>query len=131
MRVDAFTQIACIKSEDPIEFQTQFNEKMKELANSRKLEPVIEMSNGVFTAVIKYEESEQTMDSVADIFHAEGIRYVCKQCPHLVDPHNGTIKWCECPFAELGKTHKDHECCELFYKEVIQGKIKPRPDYVR
>ena len=131
MRVDSFTQIIAIKSEDPDDFSNQFNKKMKELAHCRSVKPEIKMDDGIFSAVIMYEESDEQIDRVSDIFHEEGIRYVCKQCPHMVDPQKGNVKWCECPFHELGRTHKDHECCELFYKELIQGKIKPLPDYKR
>lgn len=131
MRVDTYKQLVAIKSGDPNEFQSQFNEKMKSLSAKKNVEPIISMDGGTFSAVILYEETERAMDSVADLFHKENIRYVCKQCPHMVDPKRGNVKWCECPFAELGTTHKDHECCELFYKELLQGKIKPLPDYVR
>ena len=127
MRVSTIVQIEPIKSEDPAEF----NEKMEELSEYNNVSYELSMDGGTFSAVIVYEITKETVDRASDIFHQDGVRYTCKQCPHIEDPHRGNVKWCKCEFSVTGRTHKDHECCELFYKELLQGDIEPLPEYVR
>ena len=130
MRVDEYQQIVAIRSEYADKFQNEVNKQMKELAeHNPALE--IKMLDGSFKAIITYTMKEYTMDCVADEFHAEGIRYLCKNCPHLEDPHDKRVMRCGCRYAELGTTHKLHEACEVFYKALKNGTITPLEDYER
>ena len=129
MKVNTYSQIAVVKAEDAEEFQDKFNAKMKELADyDPKFEFVFKSD---FVAIISFVQKESIMDCVADEFHAEGIRYLCKNCPHLEDPHDKRVMRCGCRYAELGTTHKLHEACEVFYKALKNGTITPLEDYER
>ena len=131
MRIDTYPQVAVIRSEVAEDFEDSFNRKMQELSNKKILSQEITVTGDTITAVITYEESAQAMDCVADEFHAEGIIFLCKHCPHLVDPKDKRVKHCECKYAEFGHTHKDHEACEVFYRELKLHKIQPIPDTYR
>lgn len=130
MRVDEYQQIVAIRTEYAKKFEEEVNAKLKELAEYRpKLET--QLLDDSFKAIITYTMRERVMDSVADEFHAEGIHYLCKNCPYLDDPHDKRVMRCGCRYAELGTTHKLHEACEVFYKGLKAGNIKPLEDYER
>jgi hypothetical protein len=130
MKVNVYPQVEVVCAKDPMEFKAEFNSKMKDLSEN---DPTYEFifKDEKFVAIITYTEKERVMDCVADEFHAEGIRYLCKNCPHLEDPKDKRIKVCGCRYAELGTTHKLHEACEVFYKALKAGTITPIEDYER
>lgn len=130
MRTETVKKVAVVRSTDPDEFTIRFNEKMDELADNNPTHQI--MDNGdVISAVITFEETYHFVDSVADEFHFEGIRYLCRHCPFLDDPHDKRVKRCTCKYAELGMTHKDHEACEYFYRQLKAGNVTPLEDYER
>lgn len=129
MRVDVFPQIAVVRAATAEQFEKEFNAKSRELAE-KITDTKVEIDGTVFTAIISYKETVEVMDSVADEFHAEGIRYLCKHCPHIEDTFDGRVKWCTCKYADLGRTHKDHEACELFYRQVKAGMIQPKGEMI-
>ena len=130
MKTEHITKVAIVRSRDPVQFEKDFNAKMDELARYSPAHQI--MDNGdILSAVITYQETHHFVDSVADEFHAEGIRYLCKHCPHLDDPHDRRIKRCTCRYSEYGITHKEHEACELFYKQLKLGQLTPLEDYER
>jgi len=107
-----------------------FNSKIDELATFNPTHQITD--NGeVISAIITYQEKHHIVDSVADEFHFEGIRYLCKHCPYLDDPHDRRVKYCTCKYAELGMTHKNHEACEIFYRQVKAGTVTPLADFER
>ena len=130
MRNTSITKVAVIRSSNTKEFEVLFNSKMEELALN-KPDPKIVDTGTIISAIITYEETHHIVDSVADEFHFEGIRYLCKHCPYLDDPHDRRIKYCTCKYAELGMTHKDHEACEYFYRQLKAGNVTPLEDYER
>ena len=130
MKREVVTKVAVVRSNDPNEFANLFNAKMDELASNNPQHQITDTGD-VISAVITYEERYNIIDSVADEFHFEGIRYLCKHCPFLDDPHDKRIKRCTCKYAELGMTHKDHEACEYFYRQLKAGNIAPLADYER
>lgn len=130
MKISRLKRIAVVESTDPEEFEELFNSKMEELAFSDSIEHQIYCTDR-YRAVITYEQTVRTFDCVADEFHAEGIRYLCRHCPDLEDPHDKRIKHCICKFAELGATHKDREACDYFYRRLKAGKIEPIEEGVR
>ena len=131
MLTNVYPQIAAISKKSASEFQDEFNKTIRELSGKKITDQKIEISGDSFSAVIIYQEVEHIRDSIADEFHDEGIYYLCKHCPHLDDPKDKRIKYCTCKYSETGRTHKQHEACELFYKQVKLGKIIPLDDYER
>lgn len=125
MRVDVYPQIAVIRAATAEDFEERFNAKAHELAD-KITNTKVEIDGTVFTAIISYKETVEVMDSVADEFHADGIRYLCKHCPHIEDPLDKRVKWCECKYSELGRTHKEHEACEFFYRQLKAGRVQPK-----
>ena len=130
MRTEKITKVTIVRSTDPEEFELKFNSKMDELAQHGP-EFSITDNGTILSAVITYEENQNFVDSVADEFHFEGIRYLCKHCPFLEDPHDRRVKYCSCKYAELGMTHKEHDACEYFYRQVKAGKVVPLEDFER
>ena len=130
MRRDKVTKVAVVRSHDPVEFTNLFNAKMDELAECNPTHQI--MDNGdIISAIITFEETYNIVDSVSDEYHFEGIRYLCKHCPYLEDPHDRRVKYCTCKYAELGMTHKDHEACEYFYRQLKAGNVTPLEDFER
>lgn len=130
MKTEKVTKVAIVRSSVPSTFEREFNEKMEELAQHDPKFSITD-TGAVLSAVITYHETQHFMDSIADEFHYEGIRYLCRHCPYLDDPHDKRVKRCSCRYAEYGMTHKDHEACELFYRQVKLGKVIPLEDYER
>lgn len=123
MRVKSFQRIKVIQTEDPLEFQTQFNKAMEELYD---YDPEVEfIHEKAHCAYIRYVESEHIFDSVADEFHAEGIHYLCEQCPYHDEVTDNRRKSVYCKYADTGMTNLQHEACEMFYRHVKQGEVIP------
>jgi len=130
MRKEEYQQIVVIKSDDAKVFQDEVNDHMKFLSGNRPHFELLTNKEG-FCGIITYTEKAEFIETVADEFHAEGIYYLCKHCPHLDDPHDKRVKRCTCKYARTGITYKDSEACEIFYKELKRGEIKPLADYMR
>ena len=131
MRNETYPQIVAISATTAEEFEERFNEKVKSLAGLKIVGRDIDITGNSFSAVITYEVTEHIIDSVADEFHLEGIRYLCRHCPHLDDPKDRRVKYCTCKYSETGTAHKEHEACEIFYRQLKLGKITPIDDYQR
>lgn len=133
MKISKIPQIEVIQESDPSEFKKQFNELMKTLKSAEDLDFKLysDSSFSDYRAIVTYYVSVSEMNTVADEYHAEGLRYLCRNCPHLEDPKDKRIKYCKCKYAELGMTHKDMEACEVFYRELKLGLIEPLEDYMR
>lgn len=133
MKISKIPQIEVIQESDPSVFKTQFNELMKTLRSAEDLDFKLysDSSFSDYRAIVTYYVSVSEMNTVADEYHAEGLRYLCRNCPHLEDPKDKRIKYCKCKYAELGMTHKDMESCEVFYRELKLGLIEPLEDYMR
>lgn len=117
-------KIKVIQTDNPEEFEKQYNEATEELwEKDCKIE--VQAFNGTHCAYIYWNEVEEIFDRVSDEFHAEGIHYLCSQCP-LHDPaEDGRKKIVWCKYADCGSTDLRHEACEMFYKMVKQNEIKP------
>lgn len=131
MRIDSVIRIAAVHSDSAADFEEQFNARIDELEGFKIIDRKIEIGGGSFDAVLVYEETHNIVDSVADEFHFQGIRYLCRNCPYLDDPHDRRVKHCTCKYAELGMTHKDQEACEYFYRQLKAGRVTPLDDYMR
>lgn len=117
-------KIKVIQTEDPTEFQEQYNSIMETLHGTEYHVELKDMA-GTHCAYVFYEEVQHEYDRVSDEFHAEGIRYLCAQCPHHDPVTDGRKKHVWCKYADCGMTHLQHEACELFYKQLKQGEVKP------
>ena len=105
------------------EFDAALNAALKELAEH---EPEIQFVDK-FCARLKYftEENERVItETVRDEFHLEGVYYHCRNCPYLEVPQDRRVKWGKCKYADSGLSHKNHEACEMFYKQVRQNTIE-------
>lgn len=130
MKNEKVTKVAVVRSRDPKEFEILFNAKIDELAMFDPTHQITDTGD-VISAIITYQETHHIVDSIADEFHFEGIRYLCKHCPYLEDPHDRRVKWCTCKYNELGMTHKQHEACEYFYRQLKAGNVTPLEEYER
>lgn len=119
-------KIKVIQTDDRREFETLFNRATEELSEKgTEFETDIQQFTGTHCAYILYTEIKHEFNLVSDEFHAQGIHYLCGQCP-LHDPQeDGRQKKVYCKYADCGMTDVRHEVCELFYKKVKQGEIKP------
>ena len=117
-------KIKVIQTEDPEEFERQYNEATEALWE-KDYEVNVQPFSGVHCAYFYWKETEQIFNLVSDEFHAEGIRYICDQCP-LHDPvEDGRKKTVWCKYADYGHTDLRHEACELFYKMLKKNEVKP------
>lgn len=104
-------------------FEKKLNDAVEELA---EFEPAVEFNHRQgFCAYLIYQPKEKIIiETVADEFHLEGISFHCRNCPHLDAPQDRRVKWCKCKYSSTGRTHKDKEACELFYKQLKQNAIE-------
>ena len=111
-----------IDEKSPKEFDDALNAALKELAEE---EPEIIFVDK-FCARLKYfpkENEKVIVETVRDEFHLEGVYYHCRNCPYLETPQDRRVKWCPCKYSSTGRSHKDSEACELFYKWVSQNAV--------
>lgn len=132
MKRTTYQNVAVVHADDPNEFEAMYNERSKSISQGHKIvSQNVTAENHSYVGIIIYEVVETEMDCVADEFHAEGVHYLCRHCPHLDDPKDRRVKRCSCKYAELGTTHKDHEACEVFYRALKAGSIEPVEEYMR
>lgn len=125
MRTERVNQIAVVQSNDGQEFQTQFNELMARLSDCNP-QVQFNFNQQGHCAYITYEQTLRTPDRVADEYHAQGVMFKCKQCPlHEVET-DGRVKRVKCKYADLGYTHLENECCEVFYRRLNLGEVEPK-----
>ena len=106
------------------------------LAEFRNAQPSFPAEGVCYIVYEEFNEAERLVNlerrygalsdtPVADEFEAEGIRYLCKNCPHLEIGEDKRRKMWPCKYAEYGMSRKDCGCCEFFYKQLKQGKVHP------
>lgn len=118
-------RIKMICEKDPVFFEQSYNEAFEKLKDFEPESGEISFSeaNGWWT-YIKYTRKEKVIERVADEFHLQGIRYLCKNCPlHEVET-DGRIKRVPCKYSEMGYCHLEHEACEYFYKLLKQNGVR-------
>lgn len=123
MRTDRVQQIAVICSDNALDFQNKFNTQMVALADKN---PKVEFNHAQgFCAYITYEETTYKVDSIADEFHADGLKFTCRNCPlHEVET-DGRKKRVKCKYADTGYCRLDSEACEVFYRRLMLREIEP------
>lgn len=125
MRTKTITNFKIIHEHSAQSFENEINKWMQELSEQEPQITFSENSAHSFLARIEYKITERTIETVADEFHAEGLRYLCVHCPHLERDGDKRKKWQPCRYAEYGATRIDCEACELFYRQVKTGAIRP------
>ena len=112
-----------IHEETASDFQRELNKTVKELA---EFNPKVKFNDTLgFCAYIEYQPEEIIKtESVRDEFALEGVYYHCRNCPYFEVPQDRRVKWGKCKYSTTGKSHKDHEACELFYKWVKQNAVE-------
>lgn len=124
MRRKKLEKVKVIQTRDPDLFEEQYNKAMDEL---EEFEPRAEIQpfSGEHCAYIYYHQVEELFTLVSDEFHAEGIHYLCSQCPYHDPAEDGRQKHVYCRYADTGMTDLRREACEMFYKQVKQNEVKP------
>lgn len=124
MKYSSYDQIEVVSSASPAEFQTLFNSKMQEHAAQK---PRVEFVHreGLFCAYIIYEFEVRIPETVEDEYELQGIRYRCKDCPLHEPETDGRRRSYECRYSDLARTGMDSCACEVFYRALKRGEIKP------
>lgn len=119
-----------VKSANADEYERLFNKMAAELAEHNPVIKDID-NKDLFVSYFTYEETEvkEVPETVEDEFKLQGIEYCCEACPHLEIGHNKARKKWPCMFSKYGQSRKDSKACELFYKELAQGLVKPREEF--
>lgn len=123
MKILRSQKCKAIKEADPRAFEAEFIDALRGIRNPDIMK---DYRDGHFIAIITWEEEEKIIETVADEFHLEGLRYVCGQCPHCEKDGDGRKKRFPCKYSEYSSVDIRQECCEMFYKKLKQGLIEPR-----
>lgn len=128
MKVNVFSQIAVVHSDNAADFQNQFNSKIRELADYEP-KPIFVEREGL-CAIITYTMKERVIENVSDEYHEAGIHYKCKHCPYIERPDDRRIKHCSCGLYGT-RVHTDQEACDLFYSQLKEGLIEPLTEHFK
>lgn len=69
-----------------------------------------------------YDEVVKIPETLAEKFELDGLQYYCKDCPNFVKGKNRKYKGQGCTLVD-GRVDFS-PACELFYRELMDGKIK-------
>lgn len=127
MRNKSIIQVGVVASADPNQFEEQLNSRLRELADYNPTITSRDMTDGIYRVMFEWTENESTAElfSVKDEFNADGIRFICAECPLHDIETDKRRKRVSCKYADNGITHLEHECCEYFYKLLKQNRIEP------
>ena len=116
-----------VSSKDPEEYERAFNEMAKKLAGEGpEIQDVFE--NGQFTTVFTYTKTEKIPETAKERFELEGQTFLCRNCPYLEQGKDKRRKQWGCPYSFTGYARSDQEACNVFYTDLVQGKIQPKGD---
>ena len=128
MKRSTYEQFAIVASDSASLFSKQLNEEIYRLKDNN---PVVHFSESIpFYAQIKYTVDDTTPDSISEEYEAQGVQFVCAQCPHLKAAlkDDGTedrrCKWGECEFSETGRVPKNAKACDRLYELINEGSVK-------
>lgn len=123
MKILSQRKVVTAHGSTPEEFDRDFNNKTGELSQ-RGIEYDIEMNtNAGFIAHIFYVETVKVAETVRDEFSLKGITHFCYECPYFEPSADRRHKWVRCRYAEP-YTSADSECCETFYRRLMNGEIE-------
>ena len=121
MRTIKRKKILTVQATSAEEFDRKFNEASEQLSENAELK----WDTAPMTVHFIYEDVEKIPETVTEEFELQGIHYYCKDCPHLQKGRDKRCKSHGCEYAEYGTVQDFSPACEFFYKQVLQGKIKP------
>lgn len=124
MKFKRTPRIKAIQAKDAKDFESQFNEFIEQNGDVKDYKA--DVSDGQFFAIIHYVEETYIAESIAEEYELRGESFRCRDCPECVPPMKGNTKRCDCRYAELGYTRLESPACEWFYRQLSQGKLKPR-----
>lgn len=125
-----YTQYAIVKEDTAALFTEKLNAEVFKL---RDLEPSVTFSDSdPLTAYISYVMREDVPETVVEACEAEGVRFVCEQCPHFVPickkdgKVDSRVKYGDCSFEgnEFGRSFKDQAACSRLYELIQEGGVK-------
>lgn len=123
MRSYDIKQVRVVHKETAEAFESALNAVLEEITDP-KAEIEYNHAKG-FCAYVTYSETRKKVEGAKDLFNMEGVRYLCAECPYFEKEYDGRVKWGYCDMSVSGRTRKDSECCELFYRLLASGEIKP------
>lgn len=128
MKRSSYEQFAIVHADSAPLFNQQLNAEIRRLKDNT---PVVHFSESIpFYAQIKYIVNEETPETISEASEAEGVRFVCAQCPYFKAPvkDDGTedkrCKYGDCEHAELGRTFKKTAACDKLYELISEGGVK-------
>lgn len=129
MKRSRYEQFAIVTSDSAPLFEQQLNAEIERLKDNN---PSVHFSESTspFYARINYIVDTETPETVAEASEAEGVSFVCLQCPYFKPAlrDDGEIdkrvKWGDCEHAELGRTLKTSPACEKLYELIKEGDVK-------
>lgn len=106
-----------------------FDRKFNEVSESLGSDAELVWDTAPMTVHFIYKEKVRIPETVKEEYEEIlGEHFFCRQCPYAIrgkDGRNG-IKGCS---KHVRENVVDYDsACEMFYKELAQGKIKPRED---
>lgn len=123
MNSKTITQLVIVRGDTAEEFQEKFNSTMAALADQNpqfRFNPDLD-----FCAFVTYEETERTIETVADEYYALGLKFLCKNCPLHEEEKDKRKKNVKCKYAHLGFTKLDSNACETFYRKLNLCELEP------
>ena len=128
MKCSSYDQFAIVSADSASLFNQQLNETIRRL---KDYNPVVKFSESIpFYAYIKYTVNENTPETISEASEAEGVRFVCSQCPYFKPAlrEDGEIdkrvKWGDCEHAELGRVLKTASACDRLFELIKEGSVK-------
>ena len=128
MKRSSYEQFAIVSADSASLFNQQLNAEIRRLKDNS---PTVHFSESIpFYAQIKYIVNEETPETIAEASEAEGVRFVCAQCPYFKAPlkDDGTedkrCKYGDCEHTELGRTFKNTAACEKLYELIAEGGVR-------
>ena len=127
MKESRFLQIRVVESDNPIEFQSEFNRIQIEL-KSKRPKSQFDISSDKYKAIITFEETEIIAETASDELYNQGLDFTCSQCPKFepVRNNDGTVKRTSKHGSCFlrGRTTRTTAVCEWFSREYLNGKIQ-------
>ena len=122
MKIVTRTKCRTVSARTPEEFDRKFNEATMELGDVE-----LRWDTAPNTVHLLYAQTEKIAETVKEEYEEIlGERYYCKDCPYSEKGKNGKSGIKGCTKGVDGRVVDYTPACEMLYKELAQGKIKPR-----
>lgn len=124
MRAQSIQQFAIVQSDSAPAFEEELNARMRDLSNKC---PKVKFDG--LTAYISYVETTNVPESISDEYQLQGVCFRCEDCPEFqaILKEDGTedrrLRYGECQYAEMRRTHRDNPACDMLYKLIKDGRI--------